>query len=107
LAGFNNRRFAISFEKTRVARAACALLNARGMVWFLERGPELIVCEARHTLDGSAFELATTVEQAGDERIERCPTPTDLIERFLEFQRRLHAEGWHVVPNSRRAEPFV
>jgi hypothetical protein len=30
-----------------------------------------------------------------------------LIERFLEFQRQMHAEGWHVVPNSRRAEPFV
>jgi len=77
------------------------------MVWFLERAPELIVCEARHTVDGSAFELSTTVEQAGDERVERFPTPTAMIERFVEFQRELHANGWHVVSNSRRAEPFV
>jgi hypothetical protein len=106
LAGPAARRAPISGAKTGLA-ARHARCSMPGMVWFLERGPELIVCEARHALDGSAFELSTTVEQAGDERIERCPTPTDLIERFLEFQRQMHAEGWHVVPNSRRAEPFI
>lgn len=77
------------------------------MVWFLERGRELIVCEARHATDGCDFELSTTVEQAGDEQIERFPTPTAMIERLVEYQRQLRLSGWHIVPDERRLEKLI
>jgi hypothetical protein len=83
--------------------AACE----RPMVWFLERGPELIVCEARQAIDGNTFELSTTVEQAGDERVESFPTPTAMIERLVEYQRQLRGEGWHIVPDERRLERLL
>jgi hypothetical protein len=77
------------------------------MVWFLERGPELIVCEARQATDGRAVELSTTAEQAGDEHVERFPTPTAMIERLVEYQRQLHNSGWHIVPDARRLERLL
>lgn len=77
------------------------------MVWFLERGPELIVCEARQATDGSTFELSTTVEQAGDEHVERFPTPTAMIDRLVEYQRQLRGNGWHIVPDARRLDRLL
>jgi hypothetical protein len=76
------------------------------MIWFLERGPELLVCETRHASDGRAFELST-VEPAGSERVERFSTPTAMLERFVEFQRELRKGGWQVVPEERRLKPLV
>ena len=76
------------------------------MVWFLERGPDLLVCETRHASDGRSFEMST-VEPAGDERVERFTTPTAMLERFVEYQRQLRKSGWHVVPEERRLDPLV
>jgi hypothetical protein len=76
------------------------------MIWFLERGPELLVCETRHASDGRAFELST-VEPAGSERVETFSTPTAMLERFVEFQRELRKGGWQIVPEERRLRPLV
>lgn len=76
------------------------------MMWFLERGPELIVCEARQATDGASYELST-VEQAGDEHVERFPSPTAMIERFVEYQRELRLNGWHIVPEDRRLDRLL
>jgi hypothetical protein len=76
------------------------------MIWFLERGPELLVCETRHASDGRAFELST-VEPAGSERVERFSTPTAMLERFVEFQRELRKGGWQIVPDEQRLKPLI
>jgi hypothetical protein len=73
------------------------------MIWFLERGPELIVCEARQASDGHTFELST-IAPMGDEQVEQFRTPTAMVERFVEYQRQLHQSGWHVVPEEKRLD---
>jgi hypothetical protein len=73
------------------------------MIWFLERGAELIVCEARHASDGQSFELSTTAPM-GDEQVEHFATPTAMVERFVEYQRLLHKSGWHIVPEDKRLD---
>jgi hypothetical protein len=70
------------------------------MIWFLERGPELLVCEARPASDGRTFELMT-IEPMGDEHVERFTTPTQLVERVVEYQRELRQHGWQLVPDAK------
>jgi hypothetical protein len=67
------------------------------MIWFLERGQELLVCEARQAADGNTFELST-IEPLGEERVERFTDPTQMVERFVEVQQMLRQTGWIVVP---------
>ena len=64
------------------------------MIWFLERGNELIACEARK--DGARFELAIS-NQDGSERVERIDNPTELIHRINACQRDLRRKGWRIL----------
>jgi hypothetical protein len=64
------------------------------MVWFLERGDELMACEARR--DGVRFELAISSHD-GSERVEYIDDPTALIQRINECQRELHRHGWRIL----------
>ena len=64
------------------------------MIWFLERGDELMACEARK--DGARFELALSSHD-GSERVEYIDDPTRLIQRVNECQRDLHRRGWRIL----------
>jgi hypothetical protein len=69
------------------------------MIWFLERGVELCVCEARH--EGEAFELAI-MRPDGTERVERFENPSVLLERFVDCQQGLRRDGWRLLNDEER-----
>ena len=64
------------------------------MIWFLERGDDVMACEARR--DGARFELAISSHD-GSERIEYINDPTELIQRINTCQRDLRRHGWRIL----------
>ena len=64
------------------------------MIWFLERGVELMACEARR--NGARFELAISSHD-GPERVERIDDPTELIQRINECHREARRHGWRIL----------
>lgn len=64
------------------------------MIWFLERGDDVMVCEARR--DGPRFELAIGSHD-GSERVEYIEDPSLLVQRLTECQRELRRSGWRIL----------
>lgn len=69
------------------------------MVWFLERGAEMIACEARR--NGARYEL-TISNQDGSERAEQIDDPSILVKRLVECQRELRRNGWRILTEDDR-----
>jgi hypothetical protein len=66
------------------------------MIWFLERGSDMIACEARR--NGRRFEL-TISDGDGSERAEQIDDPSVLVERLVECQLGLRRKGWRILTN--------
>jgi hypothetical protein len=66
------------------------------MIWFLEKGSDIIACEARRK--GTHFEL-TVSEGDGSERAEEFDNPSVLVDRLVECQLGLHRDGWRILTN--------
>jgi hypothetical protein len=64
------------------------------MIWFLQRGIELCMCEARH--EGERFELAVATP-GGAERVEQFEDPSVLLERLVDCQQDLRRHGWRLL----------
>jgi hypothetical protein len=62
------------------------------VIWFLEKGTELLICEIRRAADADAYEFE--VAGAAGPRTERYVSPADLITGYLRQQTRLRAQGW-------------
>ena len=63
-----------------------------GVIWFLEKKDDLLVCEIRRAAaaDGYEFEIA----DAKGPRTIRCQSPTELIAKYLDAHTRLMRDGW-------------
>ena len=69
------------------------MLTAPGVIWFLERENDLIVCEIRKAADDAAkfeFEIA---DSEGPTTL-RFDSASDLIKKYLYEQAKLMADGW-------------
>jgi hypothetical protein len=77
------------------------------MIWFFEKDTHGVLhYEIRHSLDGTEYELVITFPD-GREEVEQISDSTRLIERSLELQRTLLAEGWRPPRRTRApAWPF-
>ena len=60
------------------------------MIWFLEKGSDLLICEIRRAEDAYEFEVAGP---AGP-RTQRYTSPSELIAGYLRFISRFRAQGW-------------
>jgi hypothetical protein len=63
------------------------------MIWFLERNSDLMVCEIRRADDGSWYEFETAPSDRPPQTV-RYTSPSELIERYLQEQSTLRAQGW-------------
>ena len=60
------------------------------MIWFLEKGADLLICEIRRAEDAYEFEIAGPQGP----RTERYASPGDLISGYLRLHSRFRAQGW-------------
>ncbi len=75
------------------AAAGGWLAGSAGVIWFLERETELIVCEIRRATDNDeTFEFE--VADAAGPKTQRFDSPRELISAYLTEQSRLMAQGW-------------
>ena len=75
-----------------------AFADGAGMIWFLEREADLLVCEIRRAQDDEQmfeFEIA----DAKGPKTFRFDSPRELIATYLGEQSRLMADGWHPRAN--------
>jgi hypothetical protein len=63
-----------------------------GVIWFLERQNDLLVCEIRKTAGDTAYEFE--VADSNGPTTHRFDSPGDLIAEYLNEHSRLIAEGW-------------
>ncbi len=73
------------------------------MIWFFHRGEERLQYEIRESNRPVGYELVVR-RPDGEERIERFPDSIHLLERSLELQRTLAAEGWAADSASQRPD---
>jgi len=77
--------------------------GTRGMIWFLERDSDVLICEIRPVPDRAArayeFEIAP---EHGPTHTLRFENPTELIDTYLREQAALRAKGWR--PRTGRSE---
>lgn len=64
----------------------------RGVIWFLEKEDDLLVCEIRKVDDETTYEFEIADSQGPT--THRFDSPGDLIAKYLDEQSRLMAEGW-------------
>jgi hypothetical protein len=62
------------------------------MVWFLERGPQRLVCEIRRAIDSNIYEFEVALDNGVE--THRYESPSELIDEYLKRQSALRAEGW-------------
>lgn len=63
------------------------------MIWFLERNSDLVICEIRHSTDGTLYEFETAPSDRPAET-RRYTSASELIDRYLHEQSVLRAQGW-------------
>ena len=64
-----------------------------GVIWFLEKQDDLLVCEIRRAEDDqTAFEFE--IADSKGPTTHRFGTPQELISKYLDEQKRLIREGW-------------
>ena len=70
-----------------------ALALEPGVIWFLEKQDDLLVCEIRRAEDDqTAFEFE--IADSTGPTTHRFGTPQELIAKYLDEQKRLMREGW-------------
>ena len=70
-----------------------ALAEMSGVIWFLEKKDDLLVCEIRRAEDDqTAFEFE--IADSTGPTTHRFGTPQELIAKYLAEQKRLMREGW-------------
>lgn len=70
-----------------------ALALQHGVIWFLEKQDDLLVCEIRRAEDDqTAFEFE--IADSKGPTTHRFGNPQELISTYLDEQRRLIREGW-------------
>ena len=68
-----------------------AFADTAGVIWFLEKKDDLMVCEIRRSAaTGYDFEIAG----ASGPKTIHCDSPKDLIARYLDEHTRLMRDGW-------------
>jgi hypothetical protein len=73
--------------------AGGALAHSPGMIWFLEKQNDLLVCEIRRAADDeTAFEFE--IADSKGPTTHRFDSPSELITKYLREQSRLMAQGW-------------
>jgi hypothetical protein len=73
------------------------------MIWFFHRGQERLQYEIREAEGPAGYELVIR-RPDGEERVERFPDSIHLLERSLELQRTLVADGWAAQSSRQRPE---
>lgn len=73
------------------------------MIWFFHRGQERLQYEIREADEPAGYELVVR-RPDGQEEIEQFPDSIRLLERSLELQRALVAEGWAADSADQRPE---
>ena len=69
------------------------MLFRSGVIWFLEKQDDLLVCEIRRAEDDqTAFEFE--IADSTGPTTHRFGTPQELIAKYLDEQKRLMREGW-------------
>lgn len=63
------------------------------MIWFLERGPDLLICEIRRADHNAPYEFEITAA-TGTPMTRRFTSPTELINSYLREHTQLRALGW-------------
>lgn len=63
------------------------------MIWFLERDSDLLICEIRRSPDGKKYEFETAPSNRPPQT-QRYESASELIERYLQEQSTLRAQGW-------------
>jgi hypothetical protein len=63
------------------------------VVWFLEKGTELLVCEIRLAA-GDQHRYEFEIADAGGPKTRQFDSPSDLIANYLTEQARLIKDGW-------------
>ena len=73
------------------------------MIWFFHRGTDRLQYEIREAEGASCYELVVR-EACGVVRVERFQDTISLLERSLELQRALVAEGWAADRSAQRED---
>lgn len=73
------------------------------MIWFFHRGSDQLQYEIRETEGVTGYELVIR-EPGGKVRVERFDDAIALLERSLELQRALVAEGWAADRSTQRED---
>ena len=73
------------------------------MIWFFHRGTDRLQYEIREAEGASSYELVVR-EPGGAVRVERFQDTISLLERSLELQRALVAEGWAADRSAQRED---
>lgn len=73
------------------------------MIWFFHRGKELLRYEIREASGPAGYELVV-LGPDGVTRVERFRDTIGLLERSLELQRALLAEGWTAERSTQRED---
>lgn len=63
------------------------------MIWFLERESDLLICEIRRSTDGTTYEFETAPSDR-PAQTRRYSSASELIDRYLDEQSVLRAQGW-------------
>jgi hypothetical protein len=63
-----------------------------GVLWFLEKNAELMVCEVRRAGNG-VYEYEETAP-TGQSRVERYDEASDLLDGYIRAQQEKQREGW-------------
>ena len=99
MCGVARTRGIVELRRFPRDRAGDRLARSTGVIWFLERESELIVCEIRRAADNEeTFEFE--VADATGPRTRRFDSAHELIATYLGEQSRLIAQGWRPRPVS-------
>jgi hypothetical protein len=63
------------------------------MLYFFQRGNDVLRCEVRPAMEGDGYEIAI-YERNGKQRIEQHATSDQVHRRWLELHKQFEAEGW-------------
>ena len=80
------------FPRFQRAASGSAFADIPFVIWFLEKKDDLLVCEIRRAAGTPGYEFE--IADARGPRTIRCPTPKDLIAKYLAEHSRLMREGW-------------
>lgn len=69
-----------------------AVAHPYGVLWFLERNAQLMVCEVRRAGNG-VYEYEETAP-TGKSRVERYHEASDLLDGYIRAQQEKQREGW-------------